>query len=71
MYNKNSLEQLERLDMAFEAIKKDLFGRLHQVYRKQLFGNSEEEKTLRTVQKLLPNAAPVEPPKESERPEES
>ncbi|KAK2651713.1 hypothetical protein Ddye_011569 [Dipteronia dyeriana] len=66
MYNKNSLEQLERLDMAFEAIKKDLFGQLHQVYRKQLFGNSEEEKrTLRSVQKFLPNGAHVEPPKES------
>lgn len=56
MYNKNSLEQLERLDVAFEAIKKDLFGRLHQVYRKQLFGNSED--SLPT--KLLPNGAPKE-----------
>ncbi|KAK3219275.1 hypothetical protein Dsin_013245 [Dipteronia sinensis] len=66
MYNNNSLEQLERLDMAFEAIKKDLFGQLHQVYRKQLFGDSEEEKrTHRSVQKLLPNGAHVEPPKES------
>ncbi|KAL5758410.1 hypothetical protein ACOSP7_021021 [Xanthoceras sorbifolium] len=71
MYNKNSLEQLERLDMAFEAIKKELFGRLHQVYRKQLFGNSEDESTLRSVQKLLPNGAPGEPPKESKRQEES
>ncbi|XP_031250007.1 arogenate dehydrogenase 2, chloroplastic-like [Pistacia vera] len=43
MYNQNLLEQLERLDMAFESIKKDLFGRLLQVYRKQLFLNCKEE----------------------------
>lgn len=49
MYNQNALEQLERLDMAFESIKKELFGRLHQVYRKQMFG--EEGK--KTEQKLL------------------
>lgn len=38
MYNKNALEQLERLDMAFESLKKQLFGQLHTVLRKQLFG---------------------------------
>lgn len=37
MYNKNAMEQLERLDMAFEALKKELFGHLHEVCRKQLF----------------------------------
>ncbi|KAJ0925075.1 putative arogenate dehydrogenase (NADP(+)) [Helianthus annuus] len=26
MYNKNAMEQLERLDLAFEALKKELFG---------------------------------------------
>ncbi|KAL5547731.1 hypothetical protein UlMin_002962 [Ulmus minor] len=41
MYNKNALEMLERLDLAFEALKKLLFGRLHDVARKQLFGNAE------------------------------
>ncbi|KAJ4851664.1 Arogenate dehydrogenase 2, chloroplastic [Turnera subulata] len=54
MYNQNALEQLERLDMAFEAIKTELFGQLHQVYRKQLFGDSEERPK---VQKLLGNGA--------------
>ncbi|KAL5561219.1 hypothetical protein UlMin_030966 [Ulmus minor] len=40
MYNKNALEMLERLDLAFEALKTLLFGRLHDVARKQLFGNA-------------------------------
>ncbi|KAJ4835512.1 Arogenate dehydrogenase 2, chloroplastic [Turnera subulata] len=42
LYNQNALEQLERLDVAFEAVKKQLFGQLRQVYRKQLFGDSVE-----------------------------
>ncbi|KAM7498132.1 hypothetical protein LguiA_022546 [Lonicera macranthoides] len=41
LYNKNSMEQLERLDLAFESLKKELFGHLHDVVRKQLFGSSE------------------------------
>ncbi|KAJ0007422.1 hypothetical protein Pint_30198 [Pistacia integerrima] len=53
MYNQNSLEQLERLDMAFESIKKDLFGRLLQVYRKQLFLNAKEEDRFLSTMKLL------------------
>lgn len=54
MYNQNALEQLERLDMAFESIKKDLFGRLHQVYRKQMFGGRGVHSVrIKTEQKLL------------------
>lgn len=55
MYNQNALEQLERLEMAFEStIKKDLFGRLHQVYRKQMFGGGEVHSVReKTEQKLL------------------
>ncbi|KAI3670875.1 hypothetical protein L1987_87519 [Smallanthus sonchifolius] len=41
MYNKNAMEQLERLDLAFESLKKELFGHLHEVLRKQLFGKRE------------------------------
>ena len=41
MYNEKALEMLERLDLAFEALKKQLFGRLHDVVRKQLFGKAE------------------------------
>ena len=29
MYNVNAMEQLERLDLALESLKKQLFGRLH------------------------------------------
>ncbi|EOY25921.1 Prephenate dehydrogenase family protein [Theobroma cacao] len=63
MYNQNALEQLERLDMAFESIKKELFGRLHRVYRKQLFGDKEEkERERRFAQKLLGNGGLIDPP---------
>lgn len=63
MFNKNSLEQLERLDMAFEAIKKDLFGHIHQVYRKQLFDSSSTSSDEKNVTKLINNG--VVPPVES------
>ncbi|KAE8682903.1 Arogenate dehydrogenase 1 [Hibiscus syriacus] len=46
MYNVNAMEQLERMDFAFESLKKQLFGRLHGVLRKELFGNSEKLKVL-------------------------
>ncbi|KAL4333954.1 hypothetical protein GQ457_07G032420 [Hibiscus cannabinus] len=63
MYNQNALEQLERLDMAFESIKKDLFGRLHEVYRKQLFeDNGGVDKKMNLTQKLLGNGSLIEPP---------
>ncbi|XP_028807290.1 arogenate dehydrogenase 1, chloroplastic [Neltuma alba] len=42
MYNINAMEQLERLDLAFESLKKQLFGRLHSIYRKQLFENTDK-----------------------------
>ncbi|PHT33434.1 hypothetical protein CQW23_25234 [Capsicum baccatum] len=42
MYNKNAMEELERIDLAFEALKKELFGQLHEVLRRQLFGKAEE-----------------------------
>ena len=66
MYNKNAMEQLERLDMAFEGLKKELFGNLHEVCRKQLFGHTEGitdnittgDKPEKKVTKYLP-ASPV------------
>ncbi|XP_010250266.1 PREDICTED: arogenate dehydrogenase 2, chloroplastic-like [Nelumbo nucifera] len=68
MYNKNALEQLERLDMAFESLKKQLFGHLHDVLRNQLFENAEgldapEDKQIFT--KLLPNGTAVKPTQRS------
>lgn len=45
MYNRNALEMLERLDLAFESLKKELFGRLHDVVRKQLFGSGDKVKS--------------------------
>lgn len=55
MYNKNSMEQLERLDMAFESLKKELFGHLHAVLRKQLFGKGTAEVEGPLFSKLPPN----------------
>lgn len=65
VYNKNAMEQLERLDMAFESIKKEIFGYMHRLYRKQLFegerklGNSEKKKV---EQKLLSDGSAQDPP---------
>lgn len=43
VYNKNSLEMLERIDLAFEALRKELFSRLHGVVRKQSFEGEAKE----------------------------
>ncbi|CAO2841165.1 unnamed protein product [Amaranthus hypochondriacus] len=43
LYNQNAMEQLERLDWAFELVKQQLFGHLHGLLRKQLFGCTELE----------------------------
>ncbi|KAJ8458286.1 hypothetical protein OPV22_031212 [Ensete ventricosum] len=37
IYNKNSTELIEKLDVAMHAMKKELFGRLHGMLMKQLF----------------------------------
>ncbi|XP_072965553.1 arogenate dehydrogenase 2, chloroplastic-like [Typha angustifolia] len=36
MYNVNASEQIENLDRAFEIVKQKLFGRLHDILRKQI-----------------------------------
>ncbi|KAK6930451.1 Pyrroline-5-carboxylate reductase, catalytic, N-terminal [Dillenia turbinata] len=41
MYNKNAMEQIEKLELAFELVRKELFGHLHETLRKQLFGTAE------------------------------
>lgn len=53
MYNVNAMEQLERLDHSFESLKKQLFGRLHGVLRKQLFENAEKFQVL-LEKRMLP-----------------
>ncbi|GFP95115.1 arogenate dehydrogenase 2 chloroplastic [Phtheirospermum japonicum] len=63
MYNKNAMEQLERLDLAFESLKKELFGHLHEVLRKQLFGKIEKGGLWRPpmLAKLPRNGTPLLP----------
>ena len=53
MYNVNAMEQLKRLDLAFESLKKQLFGRMHGVLRTQLFENADESRVMKE-QHLLP-----------------
>lgn len=70
MYNKNAMEQLERLDLAFESLKKELFGNLHEILRKQLFGKSEGfalPEGRRFLSKLPQNAPALPPPSEPVR----
>ncbi|WCJ29973.1 arogenate dehydrogenase [Euphorbia peplus] len=43
MYNVNAMKQLERLESAFECLKKQLFGQLQDVLRKQLPENAEAQ----------------------------
>ena len=47
MFNKNSLEILQKLDFAFEDLGKQLMGRLHDIVRGQLFDNAGEVQSLR------------------------
>ncbi|KAL2338286.1 hypothetical protein Fmac_012732 [Flemingia macrophylla] len=42
LYNINAMEQLERFELAFESVKKQLFDRLHDIYRKQVFKYEEK-----------------------------
>ncbi|KAG2447681.1 hypothetical protein HYH02_007141 [Chlamydomonas schloesseri] len=37
LYNQNATDELERLEQAFDTVKKQLFGRLHDIARQQLF----------------------------------
>ncbi|KAL8488433.1 hypothetical protein ACS0TY_024635 [Phlomoides rotata] len=63
MYNENAMEELERLDLAFESLKKELFGHLHDILRKQVFGKLEEGAARRPVLAKLPkNESPLLPP---------
>ncbi|XP_039117805.1 arogenate dehydrogenase 2, chloroplastic-like isoform X1 [Dioscorea cayenensis subsp. rotundata] len=55
MYNKNATELLDRLDFAFTELKKELFGNLHDILRKQLFENPEESN------ELIPVTGQVQP----------
>ncbi|KAF6160807.1 hypothetical protein GIB67_036008 [Kingdonia uniflora] len=54
MYNHNAMEQLERLDMAFEALKKELFGHLRDVIRKELFEHEKKDFGVPKEKPMLP-----------------
>lgn len=68
VYNNNAMEQLERLDMAFESIKKEIFGYMHRLYRKQLFedeGGLGVSKDKKVGQKLLHGGSALELPSDT------
>ncbi|NP_001389537.1 hypothetical protein VitviT2T_013747 [Vitis vinifera] len=41
MYNNNAMEQLEKLELAFQSLKRELFGNLQSLYGRQLFEEGE------------------------------
>lgn len=41
MYNTNATEELQRLEQAFDAVKKQLFDQLHDILRAQLFAQTQ------------------------------
>ena len=43
------LDSYERLDLAFDALRNELFGRLHHVVRKQFFENGKKGKSSRAI----------------------
>uniref|UniRef100_M1DQ74 Prephenate dehydrogenase n=1 Tax=Solanum tuberosum TaxID=4113 RepID=M1DQ74_SOLTU len=55
MHNKNSVEELERLELAFDALKKKLFGHSHDLMRSHLFGKPEKAEQRRDLTKLRRN----------------
>ncbi|CAO2841164.1 unnamed protein product [Amaranthus hypochondriacus] len=53
LYNKNAMEQLDRMDWAFEMVKKQLSGHLHDLVRKQLMLETNNDQKMDTL--LLPS----------------
>ncbi|KAJ9692757.1 hypothetical protein PVL29_011713 [Vitis rotundifolia] len=41
MYNNNAMDQLEKLELAFQSLKRELFGNLQSLYGRQLFEEGE------------------------------
>ncbi|KAH7314701.1 hypothetical protein KP509_21G016800 [Ceratopteris richardii] len=49
MYNVNATEELDRLEIAFDSVKKQLFSQLHDVLRSQLFDRANVEEAMVNV----------------------
>lgn len=61
LYNQNATDELERLEKAFDTVKKQLFGRLHDIARAQLFpdeGPSTPEAQVMPAERMLTSGAP-------------
>ncbi|KMT02732.1 hypothetical protein BVRB_8g193180 [Beta vulgaris subsp. vulgaris] len=63
LYNKNAMEQLDRMDWAFEMVKKQLSGYLHDLVRKQLMleGNNDQAEVTFDKPLMLPSPT-INPP---------
>lgn len=57
LYNKSALEMVERLDLAIEALRTQLFGSLHEVVRKQLFENGKAQRGQRALREANGNGS--------------
>ncbi|KNA06623.1 hypothetical protein SOVF_179330 [Spinacia oleracea] len=57
LYNKNAMEQLDRMDWAFEMVKKQLSGYLHDLVRKQLMLETTNEQVGFDQTFMLPSPA--------------
>lgn len=62
LYNQNATDELERLEQAFDTVKKQLFGRLHDIARQQLFPTVDSQGNGNGAAAPPPQALP--PPRE-------
>ncbi|KAL2929764.1 Arogenate dehydrogenase 2 chloroplastic [Bienertia sinuspersici] len=76
LYNKNAMEQLDRMDWAFEMVKKQLSGYLHDLVRKQLMLETNNDQIgvngISNDQKLMlpsPTYNPLQIPPSADNPE--
>ncbi|KAI5081872.1 hypothetical protein GOP47_0001615 [Adiantum capillus-veneris] len=59
MYNINATEELDRLELAFDSVKKQLFSQLHNVLRSQLFERVSTEEIIPAPIRTVENTAVV------------
>jgi len=55
LYNRNATDELERLEQAFDIVKKQLLGRLHDIARNQIFPDGMAPAQTTTTTTSVPN----------------
>lgn len=59
MYNTNATEELQRLEFAFDAVKKQLLDQLHEKLREQLFGSADAATTVSSLSSSSASSSPA------------